>query len=1179
MAHRRWIAWLAASVLALSGCAGTPRGGNRPAPSDGLFAGAALDALVRAEAEERPHPTVVTLPQGVDPDLVRELADPAEALTPLDQVLASLPEAVAPPPEPTEEFADRRDAMKLYVAGRQAMLGGDHEQAVERLSRAVELAPESAAIRSRLADAQLAAGLRAEAMQTITRALELGARDPVQILELAGHETSRGRYDRAASLYVMAMGLDLGRTDPALPVLIRIGLGETLHRLGKLAAGNELLGEALDLPAPDYFRGTQLRREMTAVYRRQAELWRVVGDAECRMGRYARAIEAYDRAHALAVLDRGEGLGRRLYARLRLGLRSGAALCLIEEFELAGGLVDDRARRLLVTVAPDAPTRRQLADVLGDGAERVAGRSASIAGSLDRARAELLGPDEAQRILRARVLRRPFGRATVDALFATYDPADAAGLAREAASLAAARPFEADLFAIALLDAAASFTDVDAALADGSPAARMVRVFVLADVGRPRDAAEAVRGLTGPGAVAATARVDWSVGEPSRAQRAVDALLALNSPVAARAAARALASAQRIEQARTVLLDLAEAHPEAYDSDLAVQLAELAANLGLLDEARHHAVRATEIDPYDERAYRGLLLLHEASPSPESARAQTEIVRRLREHLPSSRELREVSAREALQRGQIDRAERELKNLADEAPSDPSPINLLTQIWDQAARVDDYARLAGAESWLRERLEAHPESPVLAGALARVLVADARAEEAEASLRATIARRPSPVLERMLESVLREALGRVTEADEMAIARLKASPETPSTLLELAGVLIRAGRLGAAGDAVRQFAERANSPDVRQSSVLVGLAAQAVAASQAGESTQDPHDTSDLISAVTDLGVVLPPELHEQRLRLLALDEQSTVEQVLDAARLVGEQHPNLRVQAFQAAASQLIGAGRGREAVLLFAGGGDLLDDDAFRGTLLAGLAAPYSGRAEFEAVADALGERDLIAATIGGNDPARLEGLSDAQVRAELLYQLGILAHQAGRPDAAEQAYEAALAADPGHPWANNNLAYAWVERGERLDEAERMLQSAYDALPDEASIIDSLAWVRYKLGVFQDDAAGGREGALTLLGRAAATPEGLRNSTILDHLGDAQWRVGQEEQAVESWRRAEAMGRQALARAGVTGADAEQLQSELTSARRKVQRVEAGDTPSVAPVAGEPAGRDDG
>jgi len=1175
MAHRRWIAWLAAPLLALSGCAGTPRGGH---PSGGLFAGAAFDALVRAAEQENPHPTAAEVPQGIDPDLVRDLEDPTEALTPLDVVLAALPEAVAPPPEPGDETADRRDAMRLYVAGREAMLDGDDELAVERLGHAAELAPESAAIRARLADAQLAAGSRAEAMQSITRALELGERDPVQILELASHETLRGRHERAASLYALALRLDLERTDPALPVLIRIGLGEALHRLGRLAAGNELLAEALDLPSPEYFRGTHLRREMTGVYRRRGELWRTVGDAECRMGRYGRAIDAYDRASESAALDRGEGLGRRLYARLRLGLRYGAALCLVEEFEQAGGLVDGRARRLLNAVATDPEIRRLLAGVLGDGAERVAGRSASIAGSLDRARAELLGADEARRILRERVLHRPFGRATVDALFATYDPADAAGLAHEAAGLAAQRPFETDLFAIALLDAAASFHDIDAALAGGSEDARLVRAFVLSEVGRARDAADVAHELTGPGAVAAEARVGWSAGKPERAQQAVDALIALDDTDAWRAAGRALASAQRLEQARTVLLDLGETHPEAYDTDLAVQLAELSANLGLLDEARRHAVRATEIDPYDERAYKGLLLLQQAAPSAESALAQTEIVRRLREHLPSSRALREVSAREALQRGQIDRAERELMNLSDEAPSDASPVNLLTQIWEQVARAGDYERLGAAEAWLRERLATHPESPVLTGALARVLVADARAEEGEELLRATIARRPSPLLDRMLESVLRDALGRVEEADEMAVARLDASPETPGALLELAGVLVRAGKMDEAAEKVRRFGELAGSPDARQSVALAGLAAQAVAAAQAGEAAPHPHDTLQLIGAVVDLGVVLPLELHRQRLRLLAADESSTPEQILAGVVAVGEQYPTRREDAFREAALHLIDAGRGREAVLVFAGGGDLLDDETFRRTLLFALVTPYAMRPEFEAVADALEARGLVAETVSEGEPARIAGMSKSQVHAELLYHMGMWAHQAGRPEAAEDAYAATLAVYPEHAWANNNLGYAWAERGERLDEAERMLESAYDQLPDEPSIIDSLAWVRYKLGMIRDE-PDGRKGALSLLEQAAQTPEGIRNSTILDHLGDAQWRVGQEEQASESWRRAQAMGQQALARSGITGADAEQLQDELVSVQRKLREVEAGAEPSISPTAAETSGKGDG
>ncbi len=92
-------------------------------------------------------------------------------------------------------------------------------------------------------------------------------------------------------------------------------------------------------------------------------------------------------------------------------------------------------------------------------------------------------------------------------------------------------------------------------------------------------------------------------------------------------------------------------------------------------------------------------------------------------------------------------------------------------------------------------------------------------------------------------------------------------------------------------------------------------------------------------------------------------------------------------------------------------------------------------------------------------------------------------------------------------------NYLAYTWVERRERLDQALPMLEKAVKARPDEGFIIDSLGWAHYMLGHYQE--------AVTHLERAVQLAP--TDPVLNDHLGDAYWKVGRKNEARFQWSRA--------------------------------------------------------
>ena len=128
-------------------------------------------------------------------------------------------------------------------------------------------------------------------------------------------------------------------------------------------------------------------------------------------------------------------------------------------------------------------------------------------------------------------------------------------------------------------------------------------------------------------------------------------------------------------------------------------------------------------------------------------------------------------------------------------------------------------------------------------------------------------------------------------------------------------------------------------------------------------------------------------------------------------------------------------------------------------------------------------------------------------------LLYTRGIALERAKRWDRAEQDFLSALEASPDQPLVLNYLGYSWVEQGVQLERARKMIETAVEKRPRDGYITDSLGWVLYRLGDYDE--------AVVHLERAVALEPG--DPVINDHLGDAYWIVGRRLEARFQWLRA--------------------------------------------------------
>jgi len=128
-------------------------------------------------------------------------------------------------------------------------------------------------------------------------------------------------------------------------------------------------------------------------------------------------------------------------------------------------------------------------------------------------------------------------------------------------------------------------------------------------------------------------------------------------------------------------------------------------------------------------------------------------------------------------------------------------------------------------------------------------------------------------------------------------------------------------------------------------------------------------------------------------------------------------------------------------------------------------------------------------------------------------LFYFRGISLERDGQWKRAEEDFLKALELEPEQPYVMNYLAYSWIEQKTRLDEAKQMLVRAVELRPTDGYIVDSLGWVYYRLGNYDD--------AVVHLERAVELRP--QDPVINDHLGDAYWRVGRRQEARFQWRRA--------------------------------------------------------
>ena len=121
------------------------------------------------------------------------------------------------------------------------------------------------------------------------------------------------------------------------------------------------------------------------------------------------------------------------------------------------------------------------------------------------------------------------------------------------------------------------------------------------------------------------------------------------------------------------------------------------------------------------------------------------------------------------------------------------------------------------------------------------------------------------------------------------------------------------------------------------------------------------------------------------------------------------------------------------------------------------------------------------------------------------DLLYARALMAERVDRLDILFKDLKSVLKRDPDNAHANNALGYTLADRTTRYDEALIYINKAYELMPDDAAILDSMGWVHFRLGKYDE--------ALKHLTRAYDLNS---DAEIAAHLVELLWVMGEKQRA---------------------------------------------------------------
>jgi tetratricopeptide (TPR) repeat protein len=144
-----------------------------------------------------------------------------------------------------------------------------------------------------------------------------------------------------------------------------------------------------------------------------------------------------------------------------------------------------------------------------------------------------------------------------------------------------------------------------------------------------------------------------------------------------------------------------------------------------------------------------------------------------------------------------------------------------------------------------------------------------------------------------------------------------------------------------------------------------------------------------------------------------------------------------------------------------------------------------------------------------------------SDAEMVSDIYTAMGDILQESGKMNEAYACYESALEYNPNNFLVLNNYAYFLAVENRDLEKAEQMSRRTIENEPDNATYLDTYAWIMYMMKHYDE--------ALTYIMRAIeGDPQ--PSTDLCEHAGDIHYRLGDTEQALHYWNKALNLQREA-------------------------------------------------
>ena len=558
-----------------------------------------------------------------------------------------------------------------------------------------------------------------------------------------------------------------------------------------------------------------------------------------------------------------------------------------------------------------------------------------------------------------------------------------------------------------------------------------------------------------PDALNTLAAIETRLGKPDQAMLDLQTSIA-QSPqflLSSLNAAKLDLSRNNPTGAEAILKSAAKNSPNS--AEAALLLAQFYLERNRHSDAEVEAIRAAQLDPKSAKALAMVAAFQiDAGKKDEAGETYRKIAA-----LPD-KSLKAIHAAYELKRGNNEAAITELSRLANEDPDNREIRQLLIDADLTAKKTQD------AERVLNEALKRNPKDASALLQRSSFLLSAGKTNEAEKDLQTVIHFSPQSAEAHYGLAKVAAVRGATLVQRQELTDVLKADPNLLSARIDLSG-LLRQGDAKAALDLLDSApASQKQVPDylVERNWVLMA----------AGQKS-DLRRSLDETKAIAGLPVVMfqdavlrvsQKDLPGARSVLDALlkrepDNTFAVELLANTYAVQGNIHQAL-------AAVQKCAAQRPDSPFLL-----NIL------GEWSAKAGEKEQARKAFSAAVTAnpdylpprLGLADLD--VLSGNLPAARATLQDVLLKqpASTLarVRLGALEQQSGNHSAAREQFGAVAKAEPGNAAALNGLAFNLSF--ENPDEAMKYAQNAVELAPEEPSIVDTLGWVYYRKGLYEN------------------------------------------------------------------------------------------------------------